>query len=219
VRQPAAAQQAGAAAGITGSDAPARTGPELASGGTPGGAASASQGLKPTLGLDASGEEQWRRARPMSELSEAELKKYGPQIEKYKQAWERHVAPLLYPPGHPREGTYRDSVGLEDAVEAQMRYQEETLPPGYLDKPWLHIKKRVPYQDVNVRQETWDYEDIASNRAFYDWLLEQPEDPKAYRGDFWIPADPNDPDATTRRESLEQRIRDLEGPGFAARGG
>jgi hypothetical protein len=135
------------------------------------------------------------------------LEKFAPEIERYQSAWNRHLSPLLHAPGHPEEGTYLDSVTLDEAVEAQLRYYEEVSPPGHLDRPYLHVEKRIPYEKIRDRQATWDQSDLQSNRELYDWIIAQPEDPLALPGDYWLPADPSDKDATTRREFLRARLR------------
>jgi hypothetical protein len=148
-----------------------------------------------------------RASRDIRQLTPEELAKLGPQIERYQKAWERHVAPLLYPEGHPQAGEYLDSVTCDAAVEAQLGYYEDISPPGYLDKPRFHLQKRINYSDLSKRQETWDPSDSASTREFYEWLVAQKEDPTALRGDLWLDADPSDQDATTRREFLREKIR------------
>lgn len=163
---------------------------------------------KPTLGLSPS-----MLAQPP--LTPEQREKHRDEVEYYQRAWDKHVAPLLYPPGHPLEGTYLDSVTLDQAVEAQLRYHEETTPPGYLDKPYLRVAKQFNYRELNHRANSWDRHDLASSREFYNWMVEQPADPNGPWGDIWVPADPADPDAITRRKLLEERIRAQEAAFFA----
>lgn len=162
---------------------------------------------RPTLGLSPS-----RWAQPP--LTPEERERHREEIEYHQKAWDKHVAPLLYPPGHPLEGTYLDSVTLDQAVEAQLGYYEETTPSGYLDKPHLRVAKQFNYRELNHRANSWDRHDLASTREFYNWMVEQPEDPNGRWGDIWLDADPADPDALTRREFLAEQIRAREAPIF-----
>jgi hypothetical protein len=150
------------------------------------------------------------------QLSSAEIQSLGDQALVGPYAWNRHIAPLLYPPGHPAEGTYLDSVTLDQVVEAELRFYEEVIPGGaaYLDKPRLHIQKHFNYKDLNERRRSWDSTDLRSTREFYDWMVAQPEDPAGRWGDIWLDADPADKDATTRRELMAARIRAREAPNF-----
>lgn len=90
----------------------------------------------------------------LPQLSSVEVQALGEQALVGPHAWNRHIAPLLYPPGHPAEGTYRDSVTLDQAVEAQLRFYEEVTFGGeeYLNKPQLHIQKHFNYKDLNARR-------------------------------------------------------------------
>ena len=160
--------------------------------------------------------------RPMirvPKLSSAERQSLGEQALIGQQAWNTHIAPLLYPPGHPAEGTYLDSVTLDQVVDAQLHYYEEIIPGGadYLDKPRLHIQKSFNYKELNERRRSWDSTDLRSTREFYDWMVAQPEDPAGRWGDIWLDADPADKDATTRRALIEERIRTREAPNFEKR--
>lgn len=152
-------------------------------------------------------------------LSRQEQQELGEQALIGRHAWNRHIAPLLYPPGHPAEGTYLDTVTLDQAVEAQLRFYEEIIPGGqeYLNKPRLHIEKRFNYKQLNERRRAWDSTDLQSTREFYDWMVAQPEDPAGRWGDIWLDADPADQEATTRRDRLAQRIREREAPIFEQR--
>jgi len=140
-------------------------------------------------------------------LTPEERARYAAQIEPFQKAWDEHIAPLLYPPDHPLAGDYLDSVTCNQAVEARLGYIEELNPPGYLDKPRLHIEKRLDYYALNQRATAWDRADLASAREFYDWMVAQPEDPNGRLADIWLDADPSDGDSITRREFLETRIR------------
>jgi hypothetical protein len=202
--QPLAPAAASGSSGPAGSERPSGSaGRELADS-QPAGATSQ---RRPTLGLPPPNA---RASRDTRQLSPEELEKLGPQIERYQKAWERYLAPLLYPEGHPQEGEYLDNVTCDAAVEAQLGYYEDISPPGYLDKPRFHLQKRINYSDLSKRQETWNPSDFASTREFYEWLVAQKEDPTALRGDLWLDADPSDQDATTRREFLREKIRALE---------
>ena len=150
------------------------------------------------------------------QLSSLETQSLGEQALIGPHAWNRHIAPLLYPPGHPAEGTYLDSVTLDQVVEAQLQFYEDVIPGGaeYLDKPRLHIEKHFNYKDLNERRKSWDSTDLRSTREFYDWMVAQPDDPKGRWGDIWLDADPADRDATTRRQLMAARIRAREAPNF-----
>ncbi len=137
------------------------------------------------------------------------------QQEGEREIWDRHLGPLLYPEGHPLEGTWRDNVTLEQAVEAQVGYMGERWYPGLdLDEEKLYIERRVPFSILQKRTETWDRDDVQSSREFYEWLAEQPEDPHAYPTKVFLVADPNDPDTTTRAEHIAARIRETERANF-----
>jgi hypothetical protein len=140
-------------------------------------------------------------------LTPEERERFRDQIAPFQKAWDEHIAPLLYPPGHPLEGDYLDSVTCDQAVEARLAYYEELNPPGYLDAPQLHIRKRFNFYDINHRAQTWDRTDPASTREFYDWMVSQPEDPNGRLADMWLDADPSDRDAITRREFRAKEIR------------
>ena len=140
-------------------------------------------------------------------LTPEERERFRDQIAPFQKAWDEHIAPLLYPPGHPLEGDYLDSVTCDQAVEAHLRYREELNPPGYLDEPQLHIRKRFNFYDLNRRAQTWDRSALASTREFYDWMVAQPEDPNGRLGDMWLKADPSDRNSITRREFLGKEIR------------
>jgi hypothetical protein len=152
-------------------------------------------------------------------LSPQEQQQLGEQALIGPHAWNRHIAPLLYPPGHPAEGTYLDTVTLDQAVAAQLRFYEEIIPGGeaYLNKPRLHIEKRFNYKELNERRRAWDSTDLQSTREFYDWMVAQPEDPNGRWGDIWLDADPADAQATTRGALLAERIRAREAPIFETR--
>jgi hypothetical protein len=167
---------------------------------------------KPSSGLRPS---DARSSKRLEDFTEQEQQTYRLEILRYQKSWEEYLGPLLYPPGHPKEGEYREGVTLDEAVEAQLLYYDATDPRrGSLDEPKLHIMKRIPFEAVNERQKTWDQTDLASTRAFYDWLKAQPEDERVPMGDFWLPADPSDPEATTRKQFLRERIIELEAPMF-----
>jgi hypothetical protein len=125
-------------------------------------------------------------------------------------AWKRHIAPLTYPEGHPLAGQYRDSVGIDQAVDAQVDYWREMLPEGHLDQPILYFEKSIDIRALNERIKSWDRADPASGRAFYEWLLEQPEKPGAYPTRLEIPVDADDPDAFPRAELVRRNIRRVE---------
>ena len=152
-------------------------------------------------------------------LSPQEQQQLGEQALVGPHAWNRHIAPLLYPPGHPAEGTYLDTVTLDQAVAAQLRFYEEIIPGGeaYLNKPRLHIEKRFNYKELNERRRAWDSTDLQSTREFYEWMVAQPEDPNGRWGDIWLDADPADAQATTRGAQLAERIRAREAPIFEER--
>lgn len=149
-------------------------------------------------------------------LSATERQSLGEQALIGAHAWDRHIAPLLHPPGHPSEGTYLDTVTLDQAVAAQLRFYEEIIPGGaeYLNKPRLHVQKHFDYKDLNERRRQWDSTDLQSTREFYEWMLAQPDDPDGRWGDIWLDADPADKDATTRLDLLAERIRAREAPMF-----
>jgi len=170
---------------------------------------------KPTLGMRPA---HARKSYDTREASPEELAKLGPELDKYYKAWEQYMSPLLYPPGHPQEGEYRDNVCLEQAVEAQLEYFAATNPAGSLDRPGLHVRRHVRYEVARDAQRGWNPEDLASTRALYDKLMAAPEDPRAPLADIWLPAAPGDREATTRREFLEGRLRRREAPIFRKRG-
>ncbi len=163
---------------------------------------------RPTLGIPAAQRAQMGAKTTSSNVQLEEVKRRS------LEAWDRHLAPLLYPEGHPLAGTYRDSVTLEDAVAAQVDYWGELTPAGYLDRPMLHVEKRIPYRILNEQMDTLDLTDLDSVRRFYDWAQEQPEDPTAYPADLWLPARPGDPEATNHAEDLAGRIREIESDNF-----
>lgn len=174
-----------------------------------------SQEPKPTLGLRPA---HARQSFDTKQLSPEEMAKYGSTLKVYQDAWAKYVEPLLYPPGHPEAGTYREGVCLEQAVQAQVDYFGAVNPPGYMEQPRLHIQRRLRYEVVRDLAAGWDQDDLMSNRNLYEKLMAAPEDPTAMLTDLWLAADPNDRDATNRREFLEKRLRKRETPIFAKRG-
>jgi hypothetical protein len=170
---------------------------------------------KPTLGLPPP---HARKSYDTREASPEELEKLGPQLQKYRDAWQQHLEPLLYPEGHPQEGQYRDNVCLEQAVEAQLDYYEAVSPSGSMEQPRLHVRRHIAYEVARDAQVDWNQNDLASTRRLYDKLIAAPEDPSAPLSDIWLPAAPGDPEATSRREFLEDRLRRREAPIFQQRG-
>jgi hypothetical protein len=125
-----------------------------------------------------------------------------------RKAWNERMAPLLYPPGHPRAGEYRDEVLPEDVLVATLPVAEESFLKESLDQPMLHAgQKRLPLKEVAAAAERlWPGRDPGSSRAFYEWLVSQPDDPDQLPSDFWLPTRPDDPDATTHRAWLREEI-------------
>jgi hypothetical protein len=125
-----------------------------------------------------------------------------------KEGWDKYMAPLLYPEGHPRAGQYRDSVSVEDVQEAAMPLAEGLFPPNYLDEPMLHVSKRINFDELNqAASRLWNRNDPAATAGpFYDWLMAAPEDPNAYPADLWLVAPPGHPDTTTHRAWLRDEI-------------
>jgi hypothetical protein len=125
-----------------------------------------------------------------------------------REAWDKYMAPLLYPPGHPKEGGCRDSVSASDIQAAAMPIAEQVYPKEYLDQPMLYVpEKRINYNELNqAAARLYNREDPASAKRFYDWLVAAPEDPDAYPSDFWLPAEAGQPDAITHREWLQREI-------------
>ena len=100
-----------------------------AAAGAPGSAEPAAPGQQPGHGAARDGAE---RARPQQtgptpqqepiprkptsglgpqkhEVAPEELERNREVVERSQKAWDEHVAPLLYPPGHPHAGTYLDT--------------------------------------------------------------------------------------------------------------
>jgi hypothetical protein len=126
-----------------------------------------------------------------------------------RELWDKQMAPLLYPSGHPRAGQYRDSVSAEDVEKAAVPMLEAFYSPDYLDQPMLHVPaKRIDFNELNqAASRLWKREDASTARPFYEWLKAAPESPGAYQSDFWIPAQPGDPEATSYRAWLSEEVR------------
>ena len=125
-----------------------------------------------------------------------------------REAWDKYMAPLIYPEGHPRAGQWRDSVSAEDVERSAMPLAEKFYPPDYLDQPMLHIpEKRINFDELNMAaSRLWRHEDPSTAPAFYEWLKNAPEDPSAPPGEYWLPAPAGHPEATTQRKALSEEI-------------
>jgi hypothetical protein len=131
-----------------------------------------------------------------------------------RDAWERLVAPLVYPPDHPRAGQYREGVTLQEAVDARLEYAKSIFPEDELHRPYHHIVKQISYPTVNKLAEGWKAQDLASGDEYARRLRETPSEPGAREQNLWIPGSPSDPQTTTTAEIMEKALINLEAPAF-----
>jgi hypothetical protein len=141
----------------------------------------------------------------------------GEKNRSQREAWERYVEPLVYPPGHPRAGEYRDGLTLNDVVRARMEYLRTVLPQDELDRPQHHIVKQISYATVQELMKSYRADDPASGDAVAAALREAPSEPEAPQQNLWVPGTSSDPHATTTAKTLEQIIVSVEAPAFGFR--
>jgi hypothetical protein len=125
-----------------------------------------------------------------------------------REAWDKNMAPLVYPDGHPKAGQWRDSVSPEDVQKAAEPIVAGMFGEDYLDQPIYYVpQKRINFNELNMASSRlWNRDDPSTARAFYEWLKAAPEDPSAYPSDFQLPAEAGDPDAITYREFYGREI-------------
>jgi hypothetical protein len=146
-------------------------------------------------------------------LSEA-VQPPGPQTPPNRRAlWDKRVAPLLYPSGHPRAGEPLDSTTPQQLAEAKAEYVLGGLDNPAFDVPYHNVEYQLTFRDINERARSWNRTDPESNREFREWLLAQPRDPEGIAGSVRILAEPGDAGATTLREDLAAEIAAIESGG------
>jgi hypothetical protein len=131
-----------------------------------------------------------------------------------REAWDRYIEPLVYPPGHPRAGEYRDGVTLDQVVDARMQYLKTLFPENELNRPQHHIVKQISYAAVQELTKGLNPEDPASGDAVAAALREAPSDPEAPQQNLWIPGSTADPHVTTTAEAIKSTLVAVEAPAF-----
>ncbi len=113
-----------------------------------------------------------------------------------RRLWEAHVAPLLYPAGHPRAGEPLDHVGPGDLAAAADAMIRAMLPPEMLETPRRVLRLQQSFLTVQRIQA-----EHGIGRAFADAVEALPPDPQAPVYDpYFVLTDADDPRATTLAE-------------------
>ncbi len=139
------------------------------------------------------------------------LARPGPRRPEAQKVWDRRLAPLLHPAGHPRAGRFREGVALEQAVEAIEAYQQEIHaddPPAHV--PLLQVERHLTLSDARDLTPGLDWRLSEDRVRIYEILRDTSfENPGAPLRPFTFLAPPEGhPDATTRAERERARALD-----------
>ena len=118
-----------------------------------------------------------------------------------RNRWNEHIAPLLYPPDHPRAGEPLDSVTNEQLAAAAGAVYDANLSDAYLDRPVHQVRLHVNFPRFHYLKEL-----TGGGRDFALALKAEPPDPNVVvQEQYWIDTTWDDPDVETPRGIRHQQ--------------